>query len=131
MPMAEGQGARPKWDGTKHTCRGRRSSARTHKPPAREPGDLQSGSPIEKRMAERLREGESRNPQRQALEESDAVVVPRKSSNALVTLAEAMEERTAAKGNLLQETCTGLRAGIYTPTEMERVGRQALVLTIR
>ena len=64
--------------------RGRMSSARTHKPHAREPGDLGGASP-EKSAGTQLREGRSRNTQPPTSEESDASIVAQKLGNSRVT----------------------------------------------
>ena len=64
--------------------------------PAREPGDLGGASPP---MAVAGNRGKA-EPQSagQAVEESDAVVVPKKSAKTWVTPVESMEGRAAAKG---------------------------------
>lgn len=72
--MGEGEALRP----------GSKSSARTHKSVAREPGDLEGAltSMVDEGQG---REGESRNPGQHAFEGSDALVVPEKSPNSRVT----------------------------------------------
>jgi hypothetical protein len=100
FPLAEGNTDTPvNLDEGRSASPESKSSARAHKPSAREPGDLErASSPM---VGDRQpRKGKRRNPRSKALEESDAVVVPEKSPNAQVTLAEVMEGRTAAKGKL-------------------------------
>src|SRR5262245_28456349 len=83
------------------------SSARSHMSPAREPGDLGGASPpvVGGRQA---REGDEpqavgvRAPKLHASEESDAGMVPEKSTKARVMPVESMEGRAAAKGKLVQ-----------------------------
>jgi len=101
-----------------------KSSARTHMPTAREPGDLESAS---SHMAgdRQPRKGSDRTTRSQALEESYEVIVPRKSSNALVTLAETMEERTEAKGNLAPRNASRTQGRPDAATSLERVGQRA------
>jgi hypothetical protein len=84
------------------------SSARSHMPHAREPGDLGGGpSPV-------VGDGQPREgtmphaagaPKAHPFEESDAGVVPEKSAKTRVTPVESMEERPKAKGNSLTVKC--------------------------
>src|SRR5512139_728559 len=67
-------------------------SARSHMSSAREPGDLDGAWQVMV-TAEHPRKGGSRTPGRQAVEESDALVVPKKSAKTWVTPVESMEGR--------------------------------------
>ena len=72
------------------------SSARSHMPFAREPGDL--GEALASVVdAGQLREGEQPKSVASVAEESDAVIVPEKSAKTWVTPVESMEGRTAAE----------------------------------
>jgi hypothetical protein len=70
-------------------------------------------------------DGKETKPSPQAVEESDAVVVPRKSSNLRVTPREKMEGRTAAKGNAaaIRERRTQRRSNALVV--VERIGQRA------
>lgn len=102
-----------------------KSSARVHMPSAREPGDLERASSPAMDGGRHPREGASHKPRPRALEESDAVVVPVKSPNTLVTLVEAMEGRTAAKGKPARRNAHRTQGRSSAPTHLERVGQRA------
>lgn len=102
-----------------------KSSARMHTPTAREPGDLGSASSSVMVDGRQPRKGRSRKPRSQTLEESDEVVVPTKSPNAQVTLAEVMEGRTEAKGNLASRNASRTQSRQDAPTSLKRVGQRA------
>jgi len=126
FPLAEGNTDSPvNLDEGRSASPESKSSARMHTPTAREPGDLGRASPSDVVGGRQPRKGNCRNPRTKASEESDAVVVPEKSSNAQVTLAETMEERAAAKGMLADETRTGRRAGDCAPTNISWLGQRA------
>jgi len=96
----------------------------------RKPGDLEGASPPNA-DGRRAREGEK--PQAagtqvskpEAFEESDARTVPRKSSNALVTLAETMEGKRAAEGKLAQGNASRTQSRQDVLTQLARVGERA------
>lgn len=102
-----------------------KSSARTHTPTAREPGDLGGASPSVMADGRQAREGGSRTPRPQAFEESDEVVVPMKPPNAQVTLAEAVEGRTEAERKLAPRNASRTQGRTDAATSLERVGQRA------
>lgn len=91
--------------------------------PAREPGDLDGASPsmVGGRQA---REGESRNPL-QAVEKSDASIVPKKSAKTRVTPVEPMEGRVAAKGKSTARNASPTQCGQDALTFLQRIGERA------
>ena len=107
-----------------------KSSARSHMPHAREPGDL-GRCPAVEAGGGQAREGEEpqavgvRTPQPQASEESDALVVPtcKKSANPWVTPGESMEGRSAANGKSARGNADGTQ-GPKSPRLHHRVGRR-------
>jgi hypothetical protein len=76
---------------------GSKRSARTHRPHAREPGDL-GGASSQQSGDTQLREGKGRKPQSQTFEESDAFIVAKKPGNSWVTPEDSVEQRDAADG---------------------------------
>lgn len=100
-----------------------KNSARHQKSPARKPGDLGGFSPHE--SGRKVREGDEPQAAPHASEESDAPVVPEKSSNARVTPAEKMEGRSAAKGKLAQRNASRTQSRQDVLTHLERVGQRA------
>src|SRR5579859_5765173 len=91
---------------------------------AREPGDL--GTALTSMVDEgREREGEDRNPRQYVAEESDALVVPEKSSNSRATPEETMEERSAANGNSSQRNTFRAQDRQDVLTHLARVGERA------
>ena len=109
---------------------GSESSARHHRSPAREPGDLGGCSPHVV-GGSKAREGDEpqavgvRAPKPQASEESGAGMVPRKSAKTRVTPVESMEGRAAAKGKLAQRNAFRTQRRQDAPTALERVGERA------
>jgi group II intron reverse transcriptase/maturase len=98
---------------------GSKASARSHTPSAWKPGDLDEAS---SRTSERQpRKGRRRNP-RHHVEESDALVVPKKSANSRVTPEESMEGRSAAKGKLASRNARRTQGRESAPTHLKRVG---------
>jgi len=103
---------------------GSKTSASSHMPFAREPGDLGGASP--ESTGRQLREGASRTPWSQATEGSDACVVPKKSANSWVTPEESMEGRRAANGKLDPRNAPRAQDRTSAPTALDRVGQRAL-----
>lgn len=103
---------------------GSESSARSHTPTAREPGDLGGAAPAT--MAGRQpREGESHTLRSQASEESDARVVPRKPGNLRVTPRDSVEGRGAANGKPASRDALRTQGRASAPTDLKRVGQRA------
>lgn len=94
---ARGHGAKVARTETDALARGQRSSAHQHMPSAREPGDLEVASP-QSLGGRQAREGEKPQAEAACFEESDALIVPKKSANSRVTPEELMEGRGAADG---------------------------------
>ena len=103
---------------------GSETSASSHRPFAREPGDRGGASP--ESTGRQPWEGASRTPRSQATAGSDACVVPKKSANSWVTPEESMEERRAANGKLVPRNAPRAQDRIGAPTSLERVGQRAL-----
>ena len=101
-----------------------KSSARSHMSSAREPGDLHGVRQVMV-TAEHPRKGASRKPGRRAMEESDALVVPKKSTNSQVTLEELMEGRGTAKEKPAARNTRRTQRRISVPTSLQRVGTRA------
>ena len=104
---------------------GSKSSARSHRSRAREPGDLE-GAGTSMVDGRHRREGKSRNPQ-QTFEESDARTVPtcKKSANSRVTPEESMEGKRAANGKLAPRNAPRAQDRQGALTVLERVGQRA------
>lgn len=104
---------------------GSKSSARSHRSHAREPGDLE-GAGTSMVDGRHRREGKSRNPQ-QSFEESDARTVPtcKKSANSRVTPEESMEGKRAANGKLAPRNAPRAQDRQGALTVLERVGQRA------
>lgn len=90
---------------------------------AREPGDLDGASPsmVDGKQA---RQGESHNPS-QAVEESDAGIVPEKLAKTWVTPVEPVEERAAAKGKSAARNALPTQCGAGALTGLQRIGKRA------
>jgi RNA-directed DNA polymerase len=101
---------------------GSKSSARSHMPSARKPGGL--GGCLPQQCGGKSREGSEPYSAAHASEESDAVVVPTKSTKTWVTPVEPMEERTAAKGKLAARNTPPTLGGTSVLTAMQRVGQR-------
>ncbi len=103
---------------------GSKSSARTHMPHAREPGDL-GGASSQQSGDTQPREGRSRNPRSQASEESDAFVVAEKPGNSRVTPEDSVEQRDAADGEVRSKKRTPDTEPDTCANTIERIGRRA------
>ena len=101
------------------------SSARSHLPPGRKPRGLDGASRAEQLSLFAGIDGKETKPSPQAVEESDAVVVPRKSSNLRVTPREKMEGRTAAKGNAAAKRERRTQRRSNALVVVERIGQRA------
>lgn len=101
------------------------SSARSHMPSVREPGDLEGASSCDMAAGRQPREGRIRKPRSQTFEESDEPIVPMKSAKTRVTPVESMEGRGEAKGKLVSRNVRRTQSRGSTPTKLERVGRKA------
>jgi RNA-directed DNA polymerase len=95
--------------------------ARSQLSSAREPGDLDSARKVTSAF-EHPRKGDSYNPGRQAVEESDALVVPRKRPKTRVTPVEVVEGRRAAKEKLASGNARRMQGRESAPTEAPRAG---------
>jgi RNA-directed DNA polymerase len=103
---------------------GSESSARSHMPYAREPGDL-DGSLPQQSGGTQSRQGKRHNPSAYAIEESDALVVAKKPGNTRVTPVDLVEQRGAANGKIrptkrMPDSAPGLCAQL-----VERIGQRA------
>ncbi len=104
---------------------GSKSSARSYRPFAREPGDLGGAAPA--MVAGRQpREGSRRTPRPQASEGSDASIVPRRPGNLRVTPRDAAEGRGAANGKPASRDALRTQGRAGAPTDLERVGQRAM-----
>lgn len=103
---------------------GSKTSARSHTPRAREPGDLGGATP---RVVGgwQPREGEEPKSMVQHSEESDAGMVPEKSAKTWVTPVESMEGRAAAKGKSASRNALRAQDRSGAPTQRERIGQRA------
>jgi RNA-directed DNA polymerase len=123
--LAEGHDDAPKSAGVEPSCTPEsKSSARSHKPHAREPGDLVGA------LASVVDDGQSRageEPKRVEVadEESDAGIVPRRPAKTWVTPVEPAEGRPAAKGKSAARNASPTRSGTDALTFMQRIGRRA------
>jgi len=99
------------------------SSARAHMPHVREPRDLANAPEQSTEQATSL--GEQPKMDAAHREESDAVVVPKKSPNAWVTPAEAMEGRAAANEEMRARTPGPDSDPACWAHAIERIGRVA------
>jgi len=103
---------------------GSESSARSHKPYAREPGDLAGASP-QVEADRQSREGDEPQAGMNASEESRAPIVPEKSTNSEVTPEEPMEGRGAANGKLAERNTHRAQDRERVLTHLQRVGERA------
>jgi RNA-directed DNA polymerase len=92
--------------------------------PAREPGDLEGASPpmVGGRQP---REGDEPRAAEQAFEESDAVIVPKKSAKTWVTPVELAEGRTKAEGKSVARNALPTQGGVSALTSLQRIGERA------
>lgn len=125
-PQAEGHGGCPDNVGLGRSLHpgSEKSSARSDRLSAREPGDLEGASPAMVAGRHR-REGASYKPSRQAFEESDAGVVSKKSAKTWVTPVESMERRPAAKGKPAGRYAFRTQGRADALTKLQRVGQRA------
>jgi hypothetical protein len=103
---------------------GLQRSARSHMTHARKPGDL-GGASLQPLGSTQPREGSSRNARSQASEESDALVVAKKSSNSWVTPEETMERRGAADREIRERKRTPDSAPDTCANSISRIGERA------
>ena len=103
---------------------GSKTSARSHTPRAREPGDLGGASPrvVSGRQP---REGQEPHSVVQHSEESDAGMVPEKLAKTWVTPVESMEGRAAAKGKSASRNALRAQDRQGALTHLERIGQRA------
>jgi RNA-directed DNA polymerase len=104
---------------------GSENSARSHKPTARKPGDLDGAPRATVALGERGEGPESRNPEKYTDEESDEPIVPEKSANSRVTPEEPMEGRGEAKGKPADGNAFRTQDREDALTLVERVGERA------
>lgn len=124
-PYAEGHGDDPNnVDLDRSPPSGSESSARAHRIPTREPGDLGGGSVVGGgRRAEAGRPSAAIRAVRP--EESDEVIVPKKSAKMRVTPFESMEGRTEAEGKSASRNALPTQGGEGALTYLERIGQRA------
>jgi hypothetical protein len=103
---------------------GSESLAREHMPSAREPGDLM-GAKAQQQGVWPQREGTCRNPKMHAHEESDTLVLPKKSANSRVTPEESTEGRGVTRGKPAPRNAPGTQRPIQRAHVTERVGQRA------
>ena len=120
---ADGHAAAAKVDWVADVLPGSETLASSHRPFAREPGDLGSASP--EVSGRQPREGRVRTPRSQAFEESDVRIVPEKSANLRVMPKESMEGRRAANGKLASRNALRAQDRAGALTSLERVGQRA------
>lgn len=126
---AEGHGGAPRRaDVGAPRTPGSKSSARSHRPSAREPGDL-GGALAPVVGAEQPREGERPQAVERAAEESDAGMVPEKSAKTWATPVESMEGRAAAEGKSAARNATPTQRGTVGTTvaltDLQRIEQRA------
>jgi len=100
-----------------------KNSARSHMSSAREPGDLDGARQVMVTSGH-PRKGFGRTPGQQAGEESDALVVPKKSAKTRVTPVESMEGRGAAKEKLASGNARRMQGRESAPTKARRAGSE-------
>jgi RNA-directed DNA polymerase len=103
---------------------GSMTSARSDMLPARKPGDLGGASPLQ-HDGRQSREGTQADAVVEAAEESDAVVVPGKSTKTRVTPVESVEGRTAAKGKSAARNALRAQDRQSALTYLQRIGQRA------
>jgi RNA-directed DNA polymerase len=124
FPVPEGHGARPGVDPNSALRRGPRSSARSHKPHAREPGDLEGASPPMV-GGRQTREGYKPQSAVYAFQESDEVTVPKKSAKTRVTPVESTEGKTEADGKSIARNARPTQDGKSALTYLQWIGKRA------
>lgn len=100
------------------------SSACSHPLPAREPGELGGASPPMVDGRQR-REGDEPQAAQCASEQSDEVVVPKKSAKTRVTPVERMEGRAKAEGKSAARNAHPAQDGASALTFLQRIGQKA------
>jgi RNA-directed DNA polymerase len=121
--QAEGQGRAPTRVGVAaRLSPGSKSSARTQKASAREPGDLDEALPV---MVSGGSAQEGKPQSGASVEKSDEVVVPKKSAKTWVTPVESMEGRTEAKGKSAARNASSTRGEPDAYTFLQRIGERA------
>lgn len=100
------------------------TSARSHQPLSREPGDLGVASPpmVGGRQP---REGHKPHAAATTSEKSDEAVVPKKSAKTWVTPVESMEGRAEAKGNSTARNASPAQDGVDALTSLQWIGQHA------
>ena len=124
FPEAEGHGDSPTRVGVDCALPpGSWSSARTHTPHAREPGDLEGASSAVV-AGRQLREGK---PQSAAasLQESDEAMVPGKPTKTRVTLVEPVEGKAEAEGKSTARNASPTQGGKDALTYLQWIGTRA------
>lgn len=121
---ADGQGDAPtSADVERHARPRSQSSASSHMPLAREPGDL--GEALASVVdAGHPREGEQPQAVESTAEESGAGMVPEKSAKTRVTPVESMEGRAAAKGKSAARNAFPTQRGVDALTFLQRIGKR-------
>jgi len=103
---------------------GSETSASQHLPSAREPGDLEGASSA--MVSDRqTRKGDEPQSGKHALEESDSLVVPKKSGNTRVTPVDPMEERSGTNGMPAGWNAFWAQDQVNALTHVARVGVKA------
>ena len=102
-----------------------KSSARSHMPSARKPGDLEGGPPPTVGGGQRGEGRQSHEPEQYAHEESDEPIVPRKPANSRVMPEEQVEGRGEAEGKPADGNAFRVQAREDALTTVERVGERA------
>jgi RNA-directed DNA polymerase len=124
-PHAEGHGEDSDKNGRGASLHpGSRSSARSHRSSAREPGDLDDASPRVVR-GRRRREGDEPQSGGAVVEESDEGMVPRKPAKTRVTPVELVEGRPEAEGKSAARNALPAQKGSSATTAMQRIGERA------
>ena len=125
FPCADGHGAGPKnVDLDQAHAPGSWSSASSHQPRAREPGDL--GGVSAPMVGDRQpQEGDEPYAAERASQESDAEIVPKKPAKTWVTLVESVEGSAAAKGKSTGETAHSTQSEETALGFLSRIGQRA------
>jgi RNA-directed DNA polymerase len=125
LPSTEGHGGGPtRVDVDRPLSPGSKTSARSHLPRAREPGDLEGASPPMV-GGRQTREGEEPQSVEYAFQESDEVMVPEKSTKTRVTPVEPMEGRTEAEGKSTTRNALPAQDGEGALTYLSWIGKRA------
>jgi group II intron reverse transcriptase/maturase len=123
--MPEGHGDDPRSvDVDRSLSPGSKTSARSHQPHARKPGDLEGASPPVV-GGRQTREGRRPQSEEYAFQESDEVMVPGKSAKTRVTPVESMEGRTEAEGISAARNAPPAQDGKGALTYLSWIGKRA------